>query len=130
MPAEHSRSHSLIARAAALLSLLALVVALSGCGSSEVQTNPMTLQKPQLTTPKGSIGSATPSKKSSSGTTSETGDDSSDSSSGSDNSGGAGGDSGAGTGGGGGGAGGGGGDTGGDTGGDGGGGADSGGAGL
>jgi hypothetical protein len=81
MPAESRESLSTRFRAPAAIALIALSVAVSGCGKSDLQTNSATLEKPALTIPQGSVeASASTKKTGATGSTSTTSTDSSDSS--------------------------------------------------
>lgn len=66
-------------RAPVIIALIALATALSGCGSSDVQSNPTSLEKPALTVPQGSVTASSTTKKSgATSATSSTSDSSSD----------------------------------------------------
>ena len=80
MPANQLAPTAKKLRAPAAIALIALATAISGCGSSDVQENPTSLEKPPLTVPQGSVAaSAAAAKKTgSTGTTSTTTDSGTD----------------------------------------------------
>ncbi|MBJ7354553.1 MAG: hypothetical protein JHC98_06975 [Thermoleophilaceae bacterium] len=89
MPADGRASSASKLRAPAAIALIALATAVSGCGSSDVQENPTSLEKPALSVPEGSVAASSTTKKTgSTGTTSSTtSEDTSSSDTGTDTSG-------------------------------------------
>jgi hypothetical protein len=86
MPADRRASSVKKLRAPAAIALIALAAALSGCGSSDVQENPTSLEKPALSVPEGSVAASSTAKKTgaTSATSSTTGDNTSSTDTGTD----------------------------------------------
>lgn len=82
MPAKSSQLVDSFLRRSAALLLIALAALLVGCGGSEVQTTPTSLEKPPLAVPEGSVSSTSSSKKSGSTSSTSSSDTSSDTSTG------------------------------------------------
>ncbi|MFT4048807.1 MAG: hypothetical protein QM648_03115 [Solirubrobacterales bacterium] len=81
MPAEPRAVAPSIIRLLSAIALIALAVTAAGCGGSEVQTTPTSLEKPALAVPDGSIDTSASKKSGSTGSTSSTTSDSSSDSS-------------------------------------------------
>jgi hypothetical protein len=82
MPADGRASSAFAAsikgNVAAFIAVIALAIAISGCGGSDIQTNSTSLEKPPLAVPEGSLEASASSKKS--GATSSTSSTSADTS--------------------------------------------------
>jgi hypothetical protein len=80
MPADGRASSARTLRAPAFVAVIALAIAISGCGGSDVQTTSTTLEKPPLSVPEGSLAASKKSgATSATSATSSTSDDTADS---------------------------------------------------
>lgn len=89
MPADGRASSARTLRAPAFIAVIALAIAISGCGGSDVQTTSTTLEKPALAVPEGSLAESKQSgATSATSSTSSSSDDDASSDSGADTGGG------------------------------------------